>query len=1294
MVSKTITYKKSASNIVRDDSGKIVSVGGVPVSGAKTTTRIVTPPKEVIKSPSVKGGTEYYGGSVKEVDIATGKVVKTITGSGATAMARQEQQRQSFIQAQQQVNIPKEGGYFIDPRTGQGVSSAQDLTKQGYIRTATPEDIRKGEVGKSGEIVFGRKGVLEYEKEVARREAVVPRQEYLSPETGERFKEQQFKEALTLGKGGLKKYKATTTPIRILIDPETGQPIEDIQKYYEDKRLPLVAPEDRRTIEEKRKAIEKFKRGEFDIEPVPYDIKTLREKRGLFVDEAREKLNRTRAEFNLPPISDIEYQNYLRAIELDPISSFIRKIREDPMEIVETIPYALGASIVATGALGQISGKVLALDTATNILDIGGYYSGVNKRVRDVLKSTGSFVKSMPDLPFTPRGSSFATGFGLGVLAELPAQSEKELGIQLALIGGLGSKSKLIKGITKGGLFGAGAYQIYSGETPEEKALGSLGILAVSPDILTTGRKIKYRLSGDFIKTQTDVTGIKYTDIDFGKTEFSITGATTGIAEYKPDMVRLEYIPKRDITYIEDIDPLRALSSDIAFRDKPKLPKLTVEQKKILGVVKEEGGIVSGSFAQEALIKDSRKFKDLDILARNAEDIAKKIQEKYGDLFEVKKKRITDSPLGEFDIYKVYEKKTGKQLADIDPINFAEEGFAKYFEPIEVKGKIGVKEDLVTLYHGTDVKSAKNIAEVGFKKGGYLTTSKDTAIDYLGLQDIGTEFEDVSGAILKLDLTKEQFSKLKKIGENKFKLVDDTIIPRERISLAESYTDEIIKFYKGLNNEKVGSLDGLKLLPPEVRLTSKILQSTRPLYKIVNGKKVFDTPKKLKVVTDIAQIMGKEELAKSPSLLRGYGLTKEQQRLAFLQGDFFATHGGMDLLPKKGDILVLGGKEVGSPEFFYYTPSRFEEGIAYARRSRLGIDIDTRPATIGDILAGEKITFFGKKKQVLIEKGKLGDEFVQPNLQTTEIEVARVLPKEGEPLKITKRFKTILEGEPIDIAFAERMGEGKPTPEMRSKLIKQLSDKVSDELTLRKDIKRLEITPRVAKQDLDIDLKEPRQAKRLIKPQIVPRIRVKERKIDYYKPIREARIQRQIREVVTPRIIREPINIRQILPRVTIRQRITPRRITPRVTPRIIMPRLTVSDLKIKFKGKKRVRRLRQVDVYALQLRRRGKFRTIRTGLSRGEALAIGSDITLKDLARTFKIAKTGRTKEIFGLDEREFFPEERLFRQYQIKGGRQIQKPDIFIQRTRALLQTRQEKAQIAEARRRTKQLNSLMNI
>lgn len=146
------------------------------------------------------------------------------------------------------------GGYFLNPRTGETLSSAQDLTKLGYIRTATPQDIASGNVGfAEGDknIVFGEKGIEQYNEEAERLKSVTPREGYYNPKTGKVFEEKQ---TVKIGKAEL-----TSTPYKVFLDPKTGEPIRDIKKYIEENRIPTVLPSQKKiSAEEFGKALKEI----------------------------------------------------------------------------------------------------------------------------------------------------------------------------------------------------------------------------------------------------------------------------------------------------------------------------------------------------------------------------------------------------------------------------------------------------------------------------------------------------------------------------------------------------------------------------------------------------------------------------------------------------------------------------------------------------------------------------------------------------------------------------------------------------------------------------------------------------------------------------------------------------------------------------------------------------------------------------------------------------------------------------------------------------------------------------
>jgi len=241
---------------------------------------------------------------------------------------------------------------------------------------------------------------------------------------------------------------------------------------------------------------------------------------------------------------------------------------------------------------------------------------------------------------------------------------------------------------TAGLLTGVNVYDWVSRPTAEEK------ILAVSGDLALTGlawgapkviEKTLTKLSPDYAKVEVDALG--------KKTIKGVDVAEDGRA------VDIDLVPEgrkglKDAT----INPrllLEEYGNAIPFSKSPNIPKTTKFQEEFLSILKEDEILkatdtsVGGSFAQKALLKKSRPFGDLDIVTDDPLLIAMKTKEKFGDMVAIKKVTITDSPLGNFDLYKVAQRQSDGSLvhiADIDPLKFAEEGLASKYGSTMVEG--------------------------------------------------------------------------------------------------------------------------------------------------------------------------------------------------------------------------------------------------------------------------------------------------------------------------------------------------------------------------------------------------------------------------------------------------------------------------------------------------------------------------------------------------------------------------------------------------------------------------------
>jgi len=139
------------------------------------------------------------------------------------------------------------------------------------------------------------------------------------------------------------------------------------------------------------------------------------------------------------------------------------------------------------------------------------------------------------------------------------------------------------------------------------------------------------------------------------------------------------------------VNPLGAVDEfgdAIKLKKDPAIPKLNRLQESIIGDIKtiDPSAQFTGSFAAEAQVKGTRKFQDIDVLVSDPFDVAQFLKTTQGDKINIIKQKITGTKFGDFEIFRVTDPKTGKVIADLDPIKFGEEGFLKKFGTKEVGG--------------------------------------------------------------------------------------------------------------------------------------------------------------------------------------------------------------------------------------------------------------------------------------------------------------------------------------------------------------------------------------------------------------------------------------------------------------------------------------------------------------------------------------------------------------------------------------------------------------------------------
>lgn len=351
--------------------------------------------------------------------------------------------------------------------------------------------------------------------------------------------------------------------------------------------------------------------------------------------------------------------------------------------------------------LGQEIRKVGA-EVKTDVEQGGIFFRKSEAIERDIKVPKGKEFVFVEDKPTTTQKVIGTTLGGVGTLVpETPGGVIATVGILKAL----STASPVIQTIA-GGVFGVmGTKESLDPTlTPEQRVAG--GIIGAG-GFLGLGSSTFPFIKGAFARGgKKDILGVtefKVTTPKDTTIKADIEGARFGFKTDLPvkEIKQIELIPPggqakfagERILVKPDIKVTKAIkffAEDIPLIDKPKIPKVKSKTQELIikSLTSEEA--VSGSIAQEALVKGSRSSfgSDIDIVSPDITQTSLRLQSKIkkagirGVTFEPK--TITDSPIGTFDIIRIKER--GKVIADIDPIAIAEEGFATKFKTINVKG--------------------------------------------------------------------------------------------------------------------------------------------------------------------------------------------------------------------------------------------------------------------------------------------------------------------------------------------------------------------------------------------------------------------------------------------------------------------------------------------------------------------------------------------------------------------------------------------------------------------------------
>ncbi len=494
----------------------------------------------------------------------------------------------------------------------------------------------------------------------------------------------------------------------------------------------------------------------------------------------------------------------------------------------------------------------------------------------------------------TLRGEVKGVALGLGTSVLFTAAGAKELAVRpVETVVAAGVAAKLIGGriVSGEGFPEIGqiirqepgfAVGFIGGEIAQARAGGEL-IAATS----SRTRRLLARVSPKFKPVKTEALGVQ-----------KIKGVK--IAGEKAD---IGLIPGGKGLKIDVGDDLLK-QVDIPLAKRPKIPRVSPEQRKILGVIKEQKDIAGGSFAQRTLLKKefTRPFADIDIAAKSPKATAALIESRLKGKVKIEKLKITDSPVGDFDVFRVVEKKSGKVIADVDPLKFVEEGLATRFRTTTVGGVEFINPQARLL------AKAQQLAR-GKTKGG----------------KVAKDITALTGGKVKLDTPLTQ-------GAFKFTETEKSLLLGKKGPVTTSARD-FFKILKG--DEVIISKEGLfatpfnpKTLEAQTRITRLGLEQRRAtLIDILTGDFTFKRQKP-QIIVFPEQKIGKvfkitpgtelEVLAKGGTIVRKQGKLGttiiNKKVIPIFEADVGRASKALERLTKQaktGKISKAGRKELG-----------------------------------------------------------------------------------------------------------------------------------------------------------------------------------------------------------------------------------------------------------------------------------------------------------------------------------------------------------------------------------------------
>lgn len=423
--------------------------------------------------------------------------------------------------------------------------------------------------------------------------------------------------------------------------------------------------------------------------------------------------------------------------------------------------------VISTGLFGELPVPVLGLvdpirrrlgkpeifpDTPIpTLIDVSGVLlGGIPREEKEQLASffeKASLFSPLSILPKKTRkaiGAVGAEGLSFSIETAGLALPTTPLGVTLvtttpSIFGALSPALRTVGLTSFGGLSG---FELSKAETLQEKTVAGIGIgLAVGGIGFETFPFIKGRFARG---SKTSVLGEEiFTSIKTGKgtlkdldlnivglgKEFKVTTQVKGFDTLDVGLIppggQAKFFGERGAPKfkgnIEDV--IKLSESNIPLRDQPLFPKLTKQERNILGSLGPGDEVISGSLARNILLKGQRSFGDIDIISKDVLGTTERILGSSKGLEAFQQPRAVT----------IRDIKTGKELADIVPFEVGEGGFVSKFPSTEVGGlniadpRAVLGGKLTLLSEGIrGVRGRKAIKDVGQITGGAIDLSSPT----------------------------------------------------------------------------------------------------------------------------------------------------------------------------------------------------------------------------------------------------------------------------------------------------------------------------------------------------------------------------------------------------------------------------------------------------------------------------------------------------------------------------------------------------------------------------------------